>query len=233
MERNQTLLHQKLKHLYSKACDGREEVDVQIKGRKYRIDVLDESSKIAYEIQLGNLGMHFYKKIEALMDLYKVIVVYPIPLKQHVTINEKGNVESKLVRKRNDYYSVFKDMVSFRTNFKEGRLEFELLLVEERVEQEFAGFYRRRPHYTTLQRDLVGVVDSWTLSSQEDFLSMLPENLPKTFTNKDLIERLDIKGGLRRKRKISGWMTYSLCSLGLLDRVGKQGNAHLFALSKF
>lgn len=231
MERNQTLLHQKLKHAYARKCGGREEVAVFINGKAYRIDVLDETSKIAYEIQLGNFGGGFYKKIEDLVDVYKVVVVYPIPLKQHVNSREKGRVESRVVRKRNDYYSIFKDLVSFKTCFKEGRLEFELLLVEEEVEQEFAGFYGKRPHYSRLQRDLVEVLDSRKVASSKDFLSMLPDDLPETFTNKDLRERLDIKGGSRRKKKISGCMTYSLCSLGILDRVGKTGNAYLFSIS--
>nr|MDO8111401.1 hypothetical protein [Candidatus Sigynarchaeota archaeon] len=230
MDGNQTRLHQTLKELYASATGGETEVNVRVGDKKYRIDVLDQVAGNAYEIQIKQFGKAFYPKIQALSSLYNVIIIHPVPVVQHVTTWEHGLASQHVVRKRQDFYSIFERLVSFRAPDVIGKIQVRVLLVEERVTRQLAGFHGRRPYYEVLDRDLVRVVGERTYSGSRKFLAMLPSGLPCEFTNNDVAAMLDIKGGRARKKKIAGCMTYSFCQLGLARRTGKRGNAHVFSI---
>jgi len=66
--KNQTLIHQKLKEFYLSEVGGTEEALVEIKGKKYRIDVLDKPKTTTYEIQRSNFGQKFSDKIKDLLQ---------------------------------------------------------------------------------------------------------------------------------------------------------------------
>jgi hypothetical protein len=230
MDGNQTRLHQALKELHARATGGETEVDVRVGGKKYRIDVLDRVTSDAYEIQLEQFGKAFYPKIQALSSQYNVIIIHPVPVVQHVTTWEHGLASQHVVHKRQDFHSIFERLVSFRAPDIIGKIQVRVLLVEERVTRRHAGFRGKRPCYEVLERDLVRIVGERTFSSPGKFLAMLPSGLPGEFTNNDVATLLDIKGGMTRKKKIAGCMTYSFCQLGLARRAGKQGNAHVFSI---
>lgn len=230
MDCNETLLHKALKARFAWSTGGETEVDVRVDGKTYRIDVLDRAAGDAYEIQLGHFGKTFYPKIRALTSRYNVIIVHPVPVIQHVTTWDHGAATSRVVHKRQDVYSIFEHLVSFKVPDVIGNLKVNVLLIEERVAQRFAGFRGKRPRHEVLERDLIRIVDTWLSSSPEDFVSMLPRGLPDEFTNNDVAAALDIKGGRTRKQRIAACMTYSLCQLGLATQVGKQGNAHVFSI---
>ncbi len=236
-QRNQTWLHQKLKSRYlsEASASAEEEVALQIKGKKYRIDVLDEQGMTAYEIQRSNFGKKFSDKIKGLLLLpkMKIIIVHPVVLTQKVTRMNQGDIISvSYVNKRGDIYSFFEKLVYFKTEFNE-RMEFIVVFIKEHVLKEFVGFWGRsgRPKYQIVQRDLISIQETKNFCTRLDFIDLLPESLPRVFTNRELAERLKIQGGKRRKRRIPGCMTYSLCKLGILSRVGTRGRgAHEFTV---
>lgn len=235
LEKNQTLLHQKIKNYYTKLVNGKEEVTIKVNGNKYRIDVFDEKNNAIYEIQLKDFGKRFYEKISDLQKVNKVIIVHPITIKESLVLIERNKSDDKLyfkqkiVNKRNDYFSFFEKLVSFKIPFNEKQVNIHLLLIEEKVVKKFAYIRRGRPRYHTKQRDLLKIIDKLHIKTRNDFLNFLnPTKLNMPFTNNDLVENLSIKGGLRRKKKIAGCLTYSLCSLEILNRVGKKKNAFLF-----
>ena len=90
----------------------------------------------------------------------------------------------------------------------------------------------RRRKYETIQRDLINIEKVQKFKTKSDFINTLPNGLPKTFTNRDLAERLDTKGNKRRIQKVPGLITYSLCGLGILQRVGKRGREHEFSIQR-
>jgi hypothetical protein len=234
LQANQTWLHQKLKTFYSAENAAKQEVTVEADGRRYRIDVLNEQTSIAYEIQLSNFGKQFSDKVKRLLGAHiKVIIVYPIPIKEQITWLNKGEISrSRIVTKRNDTYSLFDELVHFKAKFLPDQIGFDVLLTEEAIWKEFIGFRgrTRRPRYRQIQRDLLRVRETHQFRKRADFINLLPDSLPPIFTNRDLAEKLVIQGGERRRRRIVGRMTYSLCSLGILSRVGKKKRAHEFAI---
>lgn len=235
LQGNQTWLHQKLKSLYSNKVGGTEEVTMQIKGKKYRIDVLNKLKTTAYEIHRSNFGMRFSEKIRELLQLpeMKIVIVHPVVLKQKVTRMKQGEILGvSHIKKFGDIYSFFEKLVYFKTEFVSTRMEFDILFIKEHVLKEFVGFWGRsgRRRYKIVQRDLVNIQETKKFRMRSDFVNLLPLGLPTVFTNQDLAERLEIQGGKRRKHRIPGCMTYSLCKLGILGRVGMRGRAHEFTV---
>ncbi|MFX0115121.1 MAG: hypothetical protein ACFFB3_11285 [Candidatus Hodarchaeota archaeon] len=234
MQANQTWLHQKIKAFYSAKSNAAQEAAIDIQGQKYRIDVLDEQQATVYEIQLSNFGKEFSKKVETLLNAhFQVIIVHPVAVREKVIwIANGGARRSRTITKRSDVYSLFDELVHFKTSFIPEQMGFDVLLTEEAVWKEFFGFRgrTRRPRYRQVQRDLLDVRETRKFRERTDFLALLPKNLPAVFTNRELAEGLDIKGGERRKRRIAGRLTYSFSKLGLLDQVGINKRAHEFAI---
>lgn len=236
----ETKIHQQLKKLYlDSVIQGEQEVLTEIDNRKFRIDVFDTLNNRAFEIQRHNFGKGFYDKIELLTQKLKmkVIIVHPIVIKQKITRMKNGNIIGTSYinkTKKADFYSLFEKLVSFRTSFIPGKLGFDVLLIREHVKKEFIGRWKKsnRPRYKMIQRELISIENSINIRKKADLLTFLPENLPKVFTNRNISDQLEIQGNKRRKSRIAGWMTYSLCNLGLLSQVGKKGRAHLFKIPK-
>jgi hypothetical protein len=236
MHANQTLLHQKLKDYYSEREGGQQEAILEIKGKNYRIDLLNKERNTAYEIQLTNFGKQFSAKISALLTQLNVIIVHPLAVKETVTwLNQGKVVSTRTIRKRTDIYSLFDKLVSFNTLFIPDKLGFDILFTEEEVWKDFIGFRGRskRPRYRQVQRDLIAIQEATMFRTVSDFTGLLPEALPTAFTNRELMESLAIQGGERRKRRIAGRLTYSLCNMGVLKRIGMRGRAYEFEIQDF
>jgi hypothetical protein len=127
---------------------------------------------------------------------------------------------------------LFEQLIFFKIIYQ-NRLEFDILLVNEHVTKEFTGYTKRshRRKYRTKMRDLVEIVDRYTIRSRTDFLNILPSDLPDQFTNQDLTNKLAFINESRRNFRLPGKITYSLCQLGILKRIGKKRNAHLFQVA--
>lgn len=234
----ETEVHEQLKRKYLDSLkNGEKETHITINGRKFRIDVLDKQNNVAYEIQRHNFGKGFYDKIKMLMSQLCVIIVHPVVIRQKVTRMNNGDIIGVSYINRTkfaDYYSLFEKLVSFRTDFVPERIGFDILLIKEHVKKEFAGIWNKskRPRYRMTQRGLMTIEDRIEIRQKSDLYSFLPKGLPKVFTNLNIRERLEIQGGEKRKKRIAGCITYSLCNLGLIEQVGKKGRAHQFMISK-
>ncbi|MFX0086276.1 MAG: hypothetical protein ACFFAU_11390, partial [Candidatus Hodarchaeota archaeon] len=234
----ETEVHEQLKKIYlNSLIFGEKEAYIKIKGRKFRVDVLDRQNNIAYEIQRHNFGKGFYDKIKILVSQLNIIIVHPIVIRQKVTRMKNGNIIGVSYinkSKYTDYYSLFEKLVSFRTVFVPQKIGFDVLLIKEHVKKEFAGIWSnsRRPRYRMTQRELMSIEESTEIRQKSDLYSFLPKGLPEVFTNRNISERLEIPGGNKRKRRIAGCITYSLSNLGLIELVGKKGRANQFIISK-
>ncbi len=232
---NETILHHKLKLPYCTSKNIKFESIIQVNNKKFRIDVLNEERGIIYEIQRASFGGRFSKKIQFLLDStnYIIRIVHPILYKQKTS---RMRVDERLsVSYRNFNSSIlhlFDQLVHFKILYQK-RLEFDVLLVNEHITKEFVGYTRRshRRRYETKKRDLIEIVETYKIRSKVDFLKILPSDLPDQFTNQDLAHKLTFKNITRRNYQLPGKITYSLCQLGILKRVGKKGNAFVFQIA--
>ncbi len=233
-----TNVHEQLKGIYLKFhLHGETEANVKIDERRFRIDILDKQENMSIEVQRHNFGKGFYDKIEKLITQMRVFIVHPIVIKQKITRKKDGSViGTSYINKTNraDFYSLFERLVSFKTKFIPEKIHFDVLLIREHVLKEFAGVWSRsgRPRYRVTQRNLMSIEETLEIRKESDFLDFLPKGIPDVFINKDIITRLKINGNERRKQRIAGCLTYSLCNLGIITKVGKKRRAHQFVISK-
>jgi hypothetical protein len=232
---NETLLHHKLKSLYCTDENIETEVIIKFDEQKFRLDVLNKERGIIYEIQRTSFGGRFSKKIQNLLNStnYIIRIVHPILYKQKTSRMRKSERLSVSYRNFNTtILHLFDQLVYFKIPYQD-RLQFDILLVNEYIRKEFVGYTKRshRRKYKTKLRDLIEIVDKYKIRSKEDFLKLLPSNLPIQFSNQDLGGRLAFNNKRRRNERLPGKITYSLCQLRILKRVGKKGNAFLFQIA--
>jgi hypothetical protein len=214
-----------------------EEAPIKINGKNYRIDLFDPDTNTSYEIQRNNFGKSFYLKIEDLCLRSKVVVVHPIAHKVKITKLSGGNISGKpynYLPKKDVLYSFFQKLVSFKSPFLPGKMQFDLLLIREHIWKDMDSNPRKsrgRKKGVIRERSLLGIDKIIKLVSTDDFLSFLPRDLSGTFTNQDIAIRLNIKGNFKQKLRITGCITYCLCNLGILKKKGKRGRANLFTLN--
>jgi hypothetical protein len=232
---NETLLHHKLKSLYCTYGNIKSESIINVNNKKFRIDVLNEDRGIIYEIQRASFGGRFSKKIQILLDStnYIIRIVHPVLYKQKTS---RMRVDERLSVSYRNFNStilhLFDQLVYFKIPYQD-RLEFDILLVNEHITKEFSGYTKstHRRKYQTVERDLVEIINKYKIRSKDDFLKMLPSDLPDQFTNQNLAYKLTFKKKTRRNYQLPGKITYSLCQLGVLERVGKKRNAFLFQVA--
>ncbi len=232
-KRAETLLHNKIKALYVTNENVKSEVYQKINTKNFRFDVFDDEKSMIYEIQRSSLGGRFSQKIQTLLDStnYQIRIIHPIVHKQKVTRLDGDNKISTSYRNFYTHvYHFFEHLVHFKVSYQE-RLQFDILLVYEHLFKQFSGYYQRtgRRRFYTSDRDLVSIDHVKKIRCKEDFYTFLPIDLPTHFTNQDLFNSFTFKRKSRRNSRLPGKITYSLCQLGLLERVGKKRNAHVFS----
>jgi len=80
----------------------------------------------------------------------------------------------------------------------------------------------RRRGWVTVERHLLRVVGRKLFQTPDDVARLLPAALPEPFTTADLA------AALKRPRRLAQQMAYCLRQMGLLQPVGKEGNALLY-----
>ncbi|MHA1993429.1 MAG: hypothetical protein ACW97Z_02695 [Candidatus Hodarchaeales archaeon] len=229
---NETLLHNKIKSIYDKNENVKTEVTQKVNGKNFRFDLLDDDKTIIYEIQRASFGGRFSRKIQTLLEStkYRIRIIHPIVHKQKITrLNGNDHISTSYRNFYSTEYNFFDQLVYFKVKYQD-RLEFDILVIYEHLIKQFAGYYQRsgRRRFQTLNRDLVRVDSMSKIRTKQDFYNFLPEELPSCFTNQDLQNSLKFKKQSPRSGRLPGKITYSMCQLGLLERIGKKRNAHVF-----
>jgi hypothetical protein len=179
-ELNQTDLHEQLKSLYC-ADDG--EVEVEVDG--FIVDVRLPSGIV--EIQTGNVG-RLKRKLSALCASHKVRLVHPVAAIKYITrIDEGGQVLSvRRSPKRGRMEEAFRELSSIADLLPEPNLTVEIVMVRvtEWRRDDGRGSWRRKG-ISIAGRRLDEVMARHEFRSPADYLGLLPDGLPDTFTNHD------------------------------------------------
>jgi len=210
-------LHAALKELYDSPVTQSE---VQVDG--YIIDVVHNDLLI--EIQTRNFSA-IKKKLAKLMRKHRVRLVHPIA-EEKVIIQQDG--EGSILGKRKSpkkgtVANIFEELVRIPTFLVSPNFELEVILIrEEEIRiKDGNGSWRRRG-WSICDRNLVEIIDRQLFQTPEDMLSMIPQTIDEPFTTRALSEGMVISQQLARK------MTYCMRKMGILKRIGKQGNAYLY-----
>ena len=215
---NEFSLHADIINHFTKPDDI---LEAELEG--YVIDILRGGQII--EVQTANLAK-LKPKIRKLQDTYSIEILYPIQATKYII---RKNAEGEIVSKRKSpktgrIEDIFDEIVHAPTLIDHENVSLTVLLIEaEEVWQDDGKGSWRRKFWSISERHLLRITHKKQFTSNQDFLALLPKSLPDPFTNKQLAAKLKVRPRLAQKT------TYALRKMGLLEIVGKSGNANLLS----
>ncbi|MCZ6855928.1 MAG: hypothetical protein O7G86_18590 [Gammaproteobacteria bacterium] len=213
---NEGPLHQALKSLYSRG-DATEEVPVG----SYVADVRG-ADQVLYEIQTGGFAS-LKKKLGTLVEHHRVVLVHPIAQVRYIVklgVGEDTEATRRRSPKRGSMADVVSELVSIPRLLNHPNFELEVVMIEEDELRVFAPEkVRGRKGWRVIQRRLVEVLERHRFCSASDLFSLVPGELPETFTTRDLAE------AMRQPRWMAQKLAYCLREAGEITLCGKEGNA--------
>ena len=216
------LLSEKTLHAVLKEYFEEDHSCHEVKIGTYFADVFHHGEIV--EIQTRSFD-RLKEKLSVFLPLYPVTVVYPIPYEKNLIWLDRESGEASAPRrvpKRGSFYDAGRELLRVFDYLSHPNLTVLLLLVnmdEYRFLSKNKGKKRGSEKIDRIPSTLVGEL---SLHGASSFKALLPEALPSPFTAKDF--KKAIKGGPRNAPAL---LTV-LYRLGIVERVGKEGNAYLY-----
>ncbi len=212
-------LHAEIKNWYRETGDL---VESKVDG--YLIDIVRGDQLI--EIQTG----HFYamrNKLSRLLTKHPVRVVYPIPILKWVSRYDKQ--ESKLLGRRRSpkkgrIQSVFEELIYLQMHILHPNLAVEVLLIEQEdtLINDGKGSWRRG-YWSVEDRKLISIYERRLFCNPNDYLSLLPHNLPVHFSSLEVSKLGGISLGLARK------VLYAFTKMNLIKQICSQNSRKYYS----
>ena len=169
------------------------------------------------------------QKLITLTEYHPVRLVYPIASERWIikmAEDGKRQISRRKSPKRGSIEQLFAELVSFPGLLASEHFSLDVLFIqEEEVSHHEAGRSWRRKGWIIDERRLLKVVDQRRFCEPADFRDTIPTSLADPFTTAALASA--IPGGRRLARQ----MAYCLREMGLIDPIGKRGNAILYTRS--
>ena len=211
-------VHAILKH-YMEPDEDRHEVPIE----NFVADIYSDGEII--EIQTKQ----FYRmrdKLKAFLPLYPVTVVYPIPReKRLVWIDpETGElVERRKSPLKGNPYTIFPELYRIKIFLKDPNLRFRLVLMDMEEYKLLNGYGKdKKKRAGKVDRIPTELVEEVEINCIRDYMQFVPYDLEEPFTVKDFAEAAHIPIALAQPA------VHILAYVGMIEKVGKKGNAHLY-----
>lgn len=222
---NESPLHAALKEWVAWPGD---QFEVAVDG--FIVDIV--RGDLLIEIQTGSFRS-IRDKLIRLVEHHPVRLVYPVA-EQKWIVKLPGDGEGKgsgpmgrrKSPKRGMFEEVFRELVSFPQLVAHDNFSLDVLLIHEEELRRYDGRrgWRRRG-WITHERRLLEVVAQRRFASPADMVELLPGSLAQPFTTSDLATAIG------QPRRLAQRMAYCLREMGLIQAVGKEGNAFLYTLA--
>jgi hypothetical protein len=212
-------LHEQLKEIYAE-----EAYPMEVYIDDYIVDVLREETLI--EIQTGSFNTIKGKLVNLLKE-HKVKLVHP--LSYHKWIIRLNNEGEKVGRRKSPkkgrleemfYELVYIPKLCCHRNFE---LEVPMVNIEEYWINDGKGSWRRGK-WSIHDRKLLHVHVKHLFRNKYDFLRLLPADLPKRFTSREIKHKMGLTKALTQK------MIYCYRKMDLVEVTGKKGRSNLYSL---
>jgi hypothetical protein len=216
---NERSLHAALKEWYAQPGD---QFEISVDG--FVIDIV--RGDLLIEIQTGNFSS-IKRKLRALVRDHPVRLVYPIAREKWIVRLAKDGSGDVLGRRKSPKRGVvehlFEELVRLPKLLVNPNLALEVLFTQEEEIRCYDGKrgWRRRG-WVIEERRLLDVVDRRLFETPADLASLIPSGLAEPWTTADLAAAIGQPRWLARK------MAYCLRKMGVVEAVGKQGNAILY-----
>ena len=181
------------------------------------------------EIQTGNFD-RLRGKLERFLPLYPVTVIYPIPHdKWLIWIDEKtGEMSGK--RKsplHGSAYLAFKELYKIKNVLTNRNLRLRLVLLDMEEYRLLNGWSRdRKKGSSRYDRIPVRLAGEVCIDCPQDYLQLLPYDLPEVFTARQFGKQVHIPD------RLASLTLHVLHHVGVVERVGKRGNAYEYRVKE-
>ena len=177
------------------------------------------------EVQTGSFSP-LKKKLPRLLERRSVTLVYPIAQDRYIVkVATDPDVPETRRRspKHGSVFEVFSVLTSFPALLAHPNLTLEIVMtVEEDIRMVTGGRTRWRRGWVRLDRRLVDVVATHTISSMAELFGMLDHELPEQFTASD------IATAMKSSRRLGQQAAYCFRKGGVSEISGKRGNALVY-----
>lgn len=211
-------LHADLKAWYAKPGDRTETL---VEG--FHIDIV--RTGLLIEIQTGNFSSQ-RRKLQELAKKHRMRLVFPIAAQKWIVrlaadgITKLGRRKSP---KKGHLLHLFDELVSIPNMIENRNFSLEVLLIrEEEIRcQDGKGSWWRKG-WSINDRRLLEVLKKHVFEKPDDFRALIPACLPSPFSSSDLAK------GTCQPLWLGQKMTYCFRKIGVIETVGKKGNAILY-----
>lgn len=218
---NEKLIHATLKNFYV-PCEDEQEIKIG----KFFADAVGEDS--LYEIQTRSL-YSLKEKLKVFTDVTKVTVVHPVEAESrtvYISSDTGEIVKETPFRRINTNMKVFKELYSIREHLPNENLTVVLakLKIEKRIF--FSGNTIPDLRLRSVKKKLriekvpLELKEEIRLNSPEDYLVLLPNNLPESYTKKEFAKCA--------RESANSLRLEVLRTMGIVKQVSKQGKSYIY-----
>lgn len=211
-------VHAILKNYYQPDED-RQEIPIE----NYVADIYADGEII--EIQTRQFNK-LRDKLKAFLPLYPVTIVYPIPREKWLIWidEESGELSTKRKSpKKGNVYMIFPELYRIKMFLKDENLRIRPVLLDMEEYRLLNGWsHDRKKGSSRFDRIPTQLVEEVEINCLEDYMQFVPYDLPEQFTAKEFAKTAHITTALAQTT------LNILYHVGVVERVGKQGNAYLY-----
>lgn len=210
-------LHAVLKRYFEPFEDSHEK-----KIGSFVADIVGENGII--EIQTRNFDK-LRRKLEIFLEAAKVTVVYPIPqTKWLMWISDNGEVSNRRKSPKSDnIYNAFNELYKIKSYLNHPNFNLCLVLLEVEEYRYLNGWSENKKKGSTrCDRIPIDICDEIYINDLQDFNKLIPNALTENFTAKDYKKLAGIS--LSTSQTALNILNY----LGVVERIGKKGNAYIY-----
>ena len=213
-------VHMVLKRYYEPDIDYHE-----VRIDNYVADIYRDGHII--EIQTGNFNK-MRGKLESFLPQYKVTIVYPIPHVKYLNWlddNSREVVSRRKSPRKGCEHLAFKELYSIKMYLKHPNLNLKLVMVDMEEYRLLNGWSAdKKKGSVRFDRLPIRIESEMDINRLEDYMQLVPFDLPDRFTVKDYSKVTKITEG-RASTAIN-----ILYYVGVIERVGKKGNAYIYSV---
>ena len=189
---NESDLHKTIKLLYSENFNGKTEVSIH----NHIYDILTDDNT-AIEIQTKNLTKLLPKILDSLDKGLKIKLVHTVINNKTIETYKDGLLISKRKSpKKETLYAIFSEitglyLVLLNPNFSLDILIIDAIEIREKLDTKVQSKNNKRrfkKDWNKTNKKLDQIISKKTFSTKQDYLNLLPNNLPMEFSSKELKE---------------------------------------------
>lgn len=235
---NESSLHNTLKIFYATNCDGKMEVEKN--GFIYDIFTKDNQ---AIEIQTKNLSKLSTKIKKTLENGIKITLVYPLVISTKIILTDENGklIYSRKSSKKGCIYDFLKELTGLYDLLLAKNFSLEVVyinMIEHRVRTEepiqSKNKQRRfKKNWIKVNKKLDEIIKIEKFNKKEDYLKILPENLPDEFCAKDIrkyfLNEKKVPSRVYNNTNLITWLFYRM---GIIEETKTENRSKYFKIKR-